>query len=37
VKVTIKILAVVLILALIAIVIHHIPGFGTVMRKIHGG
>jgi hypothetical protein len=32
-----KILAAVLVLALIAIVIQHVPSFGTVMRKIHGG
>jgi hypothetical protein len=35
-KKTIKILVVVLIVGVIGVVIHHLPNFEGLMRKIHG-
>jgi hypothetical protein len=37
VKNPIKILLVIVVLAGVAFAIHHLPGFASVIRKIHGG
>jgi hypothetical protein len=36
-KKAIKILVVILVAAAIAIIIHRLPGFESLMREIHGG